>query len=188
MLACFLLWCGGMTLLPVALSLLILLPEAQWASPIWREPIGPKRAESVAAWQGPVAGRISSRFGVRRHPLSGCRQQHRGIDIAAPLGSTIHAVAAGRVVFAGWRGGYGQLVEMVHAGGWRSRYAHLGTMAVQAGDRLRTGAVLGTVGRSGATTGPHLHMEIEYAGDAIDPLIVLGATATASSRRFLQPR
>lgn len=167
-----------MTLLPVALSLLILLPEAQWASPIWREPIGPKRVESAESWQAPVAGRLSSGFGLRRHPIRSTRQRHTGVDIAAPLGTQVRAMHAGRVVFAGWRGAYGQLVEVDHGVGWHSRYAHLHQILVEPGMIVRAGDILGTVGTTGAVTGPHLHVEIVYEGTAINPLVVLQALAT----------
>lgn len=166
-----------MTLLPVALSLLILLPEAQWASPMWREPIGPKRAESAAAWQGPVAGRISSRFGVRRHPLRGTRQQHAGMDIAAKQGSRVRAMQAGRVIAAGWSGAYGQRIDIDHGDGWHSRYAHLHQILVEPGKTVQAGDILGTVGATGAVTGPHLHVEIVYEGTAINPLVVLKSLA-----------
>lgn len=127
-------------------------------------------SESNMAW--PVAGpyRISSTFGVRRHPIKRKRSFHHGLDIAAPSGTPIVSVAVGRVVFAGWRSGYGRVVEIEHGQGWVSRYAHAKSLTVKKGQLVLAGQMIAKVGRSGHATGAHLHLELEKAGKRIDPL------------------
>ncbi|WP_201091048.1 M23 family metallopeptidase [Thiocystis minor] len=136
----------------------------------------PVRADPVQPWNlWPVSGRISSGYGLRRHPLTHRRQFHHGIDLAVPLGTPIRAVAAGRVSFSGWSGGYGQWVELDHGEGWTSRYAHGQTRRVQVGQRVQAGETLATVGATGMTTGPHLHFEIRHQGASLDPIAWLPA-------------
>jgi murein DD-endopeptidase MepM/ murein hydrolase activator NlpD len=119
----------------------------------------------------PAPGRsISSTFGVRKDPLLGTPAMHSGMDFRAPLGSPARVTAAGTVVKAGWSGGYGRLVEVEHAGGFTTRYGHLSKILVKEGDSLAAGDIVGKVGSSGRSTGPHLHYEVRRKGDAIDPL------------------
>ncbi len=120
----------------------------------------------------PVAGpyRISSNYGQRRHPISGSTRFHRGVDIAVPLGTPILSVAAGEVVFAGWKKGYGWVIDIAHGQGWQSRYAHADSIGVQKGQHIVAGQVIGQVGRSGQATGAHLHLEIARQGKSMDPL------------------
>lgn len=120
----------------------------------------------------PVAGpyRISSTFGARRHPIKRHRIFHYGIDIAAQSGTPIVSVAPGKVVFAGWRAGYGRMVEVDHGSGWLSRYAHAKSIVVLKGQYVLAGQMIGKVGRSGHATGTHLHLELERAGKRIDPM------------------
>ncbi|MET0250699.1 MAG: M23 family metallopeptidase [Novosphingobium sp.] len=118
----------------------------------------------------PVASRaITSGFGLRRHPLFGDLRLHAGIDLAAPAGSPVVATAAGTVSTADWAGGYGLLVAVEHGGGRQTRYAHLSKLNVAAGQRVRQGQVIGFVGSTGRSTGPHLHYETRIDGHAIDP-------------------
>lgn len=126
-----------------------------------------------AALQAPVQARVSSRFGARVHPVTGERHNHSGVDFAAPAGTPVRAAAAGRVEFAGTRGGYGNLVIVEHADGTETWYAHQRDLAVRAGDQVGAGAVLGTVGSTGRSTGPHLHLEVRRNGVAVDPLPLL---------------
>lgn len=117
----------------------------------------------------PAQGQLSSGYGWR------WGRMHQGIDIAGPIGSPILAAAAGTVEFAGWTsGGYGNLIEIRHADGSLTRYAHLDRVGVQLGDRVTQGQVIGTMGSTGRSTGPHLHFEVHRVGQgAIDPIGVL---------------
>lgn len=119
----------------------------------------------------PAPGRdITSKFGVRTDPLLGTPAMHAGMDFRAPTGAPILATGAGTVVRAGWSGGYGNLVEIEHAKGFSTRFAHMSKILVKAGDRVLPGDVIGRVGSTGRSTGPHLHYEIHREGDALDPL------------------
>lgn len=120
----------------------------------------------------PVEGRISSAFGWRTIAVAGNRF-HGGIDIAAPTGTPIRAARGGVVSRAGWVGAYGFLVIVDHGGGWETRYAHLSRIDVQSGQRVAQGGVVGLVGSTGASTGPHLHFEVRRDGIALDPLAFL---------------
>ncbi len=120
----------------------------------------------------PVEGRISSGFGWRTISVAGNRF-HGGIDIAAATGTPVHAARGGIVTRAGWVGAYGFLVIVDHGGGWETRYAHLSRIDVQTGQRVAQGGVVGLVGSTGASTGPHLHFEVRHEGRALDPLAFL---------------
>ncbi len=121
----------------------------------------------------PVDGKVSSRFGERVDPLSGHRRDHDGLDIAAAEGSPIRAVRAGTVTFAGSRGSYGNLVIVDHGDGLQTRYAHCKSVGVQAGDSVAAGSVVASVGSSGRSTGPHLHLEVRQDERPVDPLKAL---------------
>ena len=120
--------------------------------------------------------RISSRFTLhRRHPILGYTRAHRGVDYAAPRGTPVRAVGDGVVTFAGWRGGYGRLVEIRHTNRiHRTRYAHLARFArgIRPGRHVRQGQVIGYVGMSGLATGPHLHFEFVVRGRRVNPLTI----------------
>lgn len=117
----------------------------------------------------PVDGIVSSEYGWREHPIHKTRKFHEGLDIAAPEGTEIRAVDAGKVVYAGKRGGYGNVVELEHADGTITRYAHASRLHVQRGDRIEVGEAIADVGQTGHATGPHLHFEVRRDGKAIDP-------------------
>jgi murein DD-endopeptidase MepM/ murein hydrolase activator NlpD len=102
---------------------------------------------------------ITSKFGWRTHPLTGNRRFHSGLDIAAPSGSPVVATAAGTVISAGWNGGYGKAVIIQHSGTQQTLYGHLSEVSVQAGQTIAQGTVIGLVGSTGNSTGPHLHFE-----------------------------
>ncbi|MDR6789010.1 murein DD-endopeptidase MepM/ murein hydrolase activator NlpD [Sphingomonas sp. BE138] len=117
----------------------------------------------------PVAGRVTSTFGMRMHPLLGFMRMHKGTDIGAPYGSPIYAAMDGVVQFAGRSGGYGNFVKLAHAGGLASGYGHMSRFAVGTGARVRRGQVIGYVGSTGISTGPHLHWEVWQNGRPVNP-------------------
>jgi murein DD-endopeptidase MepM/ murein hydrolase activator NlpD len=116
-----------------------------------------------------LSGAITSGFGVRRHPLLGIALPHAGVDLAARAGSPVVATADGTVSTAAWAGGYGLLVAVEHGRGRQTRYAHLSRLNVAAGQRVRQGDVIGFVGSTGRSTGPHLHYETRVNGRPINP-------------------
>ena len=118
-----------------------------------------------------VGGRatVTSRFGVRASPISMGISKHRGVDVAAPEGTAIYAAAAGTVIHAGWRGGYGRVVEIDHGSGLTTRYAHTWKLHVREGQRVLGGQLIAGVGMTGRATGPHLHFEVRASGKAINP-------------------
>jgi len=127
------------------------------------------REASTLGFQWPVIGRLSSPYGYRIHPVYGTRKLHSGMDIAAGRGTPISATSGGKVIFAGWRGGYGNAVIIDHGGGISSLYGHLSSFAVGTGQQVERGSVIGGVGATGTATGNHLHFEIRLAGAPTDP-------------------
>lgn len=117
----------------------------------------------------PVNGRMTSRFGIRHHPVLGYSRMHRGIDLAAAMGQPVVAAASGTVIGAGWAGGYGRQVKIAHGGGLTSSYSHLSRIAAGANGRVIAGQVIGYAGSSGLSSGPHVHYEVRLNGRAIDP-------------------
>ncbi|HEX8485770.1 MAG TPA: peptidoglycan DD-metalloendopeptidase family protein [Sphingomonas sp.] len=117
----------------------------------------------------PVAGRVTSNFGMRNHPLLGFLRMHKGLDIGAPHGTPIHAAMDGIVASAGRNAGYGNFVKLTHSGGLASGYGHLSRIAVASGTRVRAGQVIGYVGSTGMSTGPHLHWEVWRHGASVNP-------------------
>lgn len=117
----------------------------------------------------PAKGPIVSRFGNRYHPILHKSRLHAGLDIGAGYGSTIVAAAAGTVVSAGWRGGYGNCVVIDHGGGISTLYGHMSKISVSDGQRVARGQKLGAVGATGLATGPHLHWEVRVNGRPVDP-------------------
>jgi hypothetical protein len=150
---------------------------------------------ALIAFKDPVPGReIISPFGLRQLPWEENGRLHEGVDIAAPLGAPVLAAADGVVARAGVDGGYGRFVEVKHAAGLSTLYAHMGALAdgLSPGVALKAGSVLGRIGSSGTSTGPHLHFELRDAADRpLNPGVFLGrAFATAAdlplktARRF----
>ncbi len=123
----------------------------------------------LAAFIWPLRGPLTSRFGFRIHPLFGRRQFHTGVDIAAPRGAPVRAAFDGTVLFAGWYGGYGKLVIIDHGQGLSTLYGHLSDILVTPGQHVTRTQVVGLVGSTGYTTGPHLHYEVRQNGRPIDP-------------------
>ena len=127
--------------------------------------IGQLRSGLVA----PVAGRITSNFGMRFHPILGYSRLHAGVDFGAAYGSPIYAVSDGSVSFAGWHGGHGNYVRLEHGGGLSTGYGHMSRIATLPGQSVRQGQVIGYVGSTGLSTGPHLHYETYMGGRPVDP-------------------
>ncbi|MCH7629458.1 MULTISPECIES: M23 family metallopeptidase [Novosphingobium] len=113
---------------------------------------------------------MSSGFGLRVHPVLGGLRQHKGIDLPAATGTPIYASADGVVGKADWMGGYGLLVELEHGANLETRYGHMSRIAVAEGQQVRKGDVIGYVGSTGRSTGPHLHYEVRVAGEAVNPI------------------
>ncbi|WP_295806678.1 peptidoglycan DD-metalloendopeptidase family protein [uncultured Nitratireductor sp.] len=112
---------------------------------------------------------VSSRFGSRKDPFLGRLAHHSGMDFRARRGAPIYAAGAGRIIKAGWNGGYGRMVEVDHGNGLTTRYAHMSKITVKKGEAVEAGTQIGKVGSSGRSTGPHLHYEVRKAGTAINP-------------------
>jgi len=119
----------------------------------------------------PLAGELefSSGFGVRMDPFIRSLAMHTGVDMRSTMGEPVRATAAGKVVFTGWSGGYGKMVEVDHGNGLSTRYGHLSAIDVSEGQNVRVGQTVGKVGSTGRSTGPHLHYETRIDGDAVDP-------------------
>ena len=126
----------------------------------------PAASGGTLAW--PVLGSVSSRFGPR------WGHTHSGVDIAAAYETTIHAAAAGKVIFVGWYGQYGRCVILDHGGGLTTLYGHASSILVHTGDHVQRGDAIAEVGSSGNSTGPHLHFEVRVAGEPRNPLNYLG--------------
>ena len=139
----------------------------------WIDAANAERPAPVSAGLGwPVAGHITSYFGYRYHPILHFSRFHAGIDIGAGWGSPIVAAADGQVVRAGWAGGYGRQVRIAHGGGIVSSYAHMSEIVAQPGSFVRQGQLIGYVGSSGLSTGPHVHYEVTRDGTPVNPLSV----------------
>jgi murein DD-endopeptidase MepM/ murein hydrolase activator NlpD len=119
----------------------------------------------------PVMGEpeISSGFGMRLDPFIRSPAMHTGMDFRGDTGDPARSTADGTVTIAGWQGGYGKMVEIDHGNGLATRYGHLSDIAVKVGQRVRVGHIVGKVGSTGRSTGPHLHYETRVNGEAVDP-------------------
>lgn len=129
------------------------------------------RTLTVVPIRKPMIGdlEMTSGFGVRNDPFLRGPAMHTGLDFRAETGDPARATAAGTVTLAGWNAGYGKMVEVDHGNGLATRYAHLSAIDVQVGDTIRIGQVVGKVGSTGRSTGPHLHYETRIDGDPVDP-------------------
>ena len=132
------------------------------------------RARYSTPWRGsfmrPVGGGITSGFGYRMHPILGVRKMHTGVDIGASTGTPIHAGDRGTVVWSGSRGGYGKCIIIDHGGGMATVYGHCSRLGVSVGQQVKKGQVIGYVGSTGLSTGPHLHFEVRRNGSPVNPL------------------
>lgn len=129
------------------------------------------RTLSLVPYRKPVIGNVefSSGFGVRSDPFLGRPAMHTGLDFRASTGDPVRATANGKVVNAGWAGGYGRMIEIDHGNGLSTRYGHLSEIGVKVGETVKIGQIIGAVGSTGRSTGPHLHYETRIDGDAVDP-------------------
>ena len=128
--------------------------------------------ESHGQMKMPVAGHMTSSFGMRFHPILGYSRMHQGVDYGAPMGSPIVAAAEGVVNFAGWHGGHGNYVQIRHGGGMGTGYAHMSRIIAHSGQHVSAGQLIGYVGSTGLSTGPHLHFEVFRNNVAVNPLTV----------------
>lgn len=122
-----------------------------------------------------VRPRLSSKYGSRVHPIYKVIRHHSGVDLAAPLGSPVRAMSAGTVVFADPYGGYGNLIVIQHKSGVTSHYGHLDKIRVKIGEKVSSGQIIATVGSTGKSTGPHLHLELRHNGKLLDPIKMIPA-------------
>ncbi len=137
---------------------------------------GEGKSMRAAFLRAPLAfRRISSVFGLRRHPILGITRAHQGTDYAAAAGTPVRALGDGRVIFAGWKGGYGRVIEIRHTNGYVTRYGHLKGFAsgIKAGTSVSISRTIGFVGATGLATAPHLHFEVLVGGKHRDPRVAL---------------
>jgi murein DD-endopeptidase MepM/ murein hydrolase activator NlpD len=137
--------------------------------PAFSSPI-PQRGISVPSRMPLEGAALTSGFGMRTHPVLGGRRQHQGIDLAAPTGTPVYATADGIVGRADWYSSYGLFISINHGASMETRYAHLSRLAVAAGDNVKKGDLIGYVGSTGRSTGPHLHYEVRVEGLAVNPI------------------
>jgi murein DD-endopeptidase MepM/ murein hydrolase activator NlpD len=138
---------------------------------------------TLVPYRKPVIGEVefTSGFGVRSDPFLGRPAMHTGLDFRAATGDPVRATANGKVASSGWMGGYGRMVEIDHGNGLSTRYGHLSEIHVRVGDVIKIGQVIGAVGSTGRSTGPHLHYETRIDGDAVDPQKFLRAGVRLSA-------
>ena len=127
----------------------------------------------------PVEGvRLTSSYGMRDHPVLRQRRQHNGVDLAAAHGTPVYATADGRIGKAQYWGSYGNYVQIEHGGNLQTRYAHLSSYTVSSGEQVRKGDLIGYIGSTGRSTGPHLHYEVRVQGEPVDPVPYMVARYT----------
>lgn len=146
-------------------------PEGRPAWSPWNDPM-------IWPTDGPATSEFGPRFG----------RMHKGLDIGADAGAPIAAARSGRVVFSGWKGGYGNTIDIDHGGGVVTRYAHQSAMLVSDGQRVAQGALIGRVGMTGSATGPHLHFEVRVDDHPRDPRRVLRARLAQELQSAPEPR
>lgn len=165
--------------------------NAALAASVGRSPLS-AAARAAAGIAGPVSipSRIplegltmTSNFGMRVHPVLGGMRQHKGIDLAAPVGTAIYATADGVVGKAAWFGGYGLYVQLEHGNNLETRYGHMSRLNVAEGQHVHKGDVLGFVGTTGRSTGPHLHYEVRVDGVAVNPVPYMQSERTTLASR-----
>jgi murein DD-endopeptidase MepM/ murein hydrolase activator NlpD len=174
------LWCGQLITALKLTGLLCIIsapPQTTHATPaqLSAKPIAYRTSSFVYPVMGP---RESSRYGVRSHPIKrALRHHHDGIDLAAPKGAVIRSIAGGQVMYSDPFGGYGNLIVIKHESGLTSHYGHCETLKVKVGQFVRPGDIIGTVGSTGRSTGPHLHFEIRRNGKPQHPERILPGLA-----------
>lgn len=130
-----------------------------------------------------LTGMITSAFGWRKHPVRGGRRHHDGIDLAARNGTPVLAPAAGTIIFAGWRTGYGNVIEIDHGNGYTSLLAHHSRILVKVNDVVDTSTVIAKAGRTGWATGVHVHVEIRHNGTLLNPITFFVETHLARNHK-----
>jgi murein DD-endopeptidase MepM/ murein hydrolase activator NlpD len=130
----------------------------------------PQRGISVPSRMPLEGASLTSGYGMRTHPVMGGRRKHDGVDLAAPTGTPVYATADGIVSRADWYSSYGLYISLEHGASMQTRYAHLSRLAVAAGDSVKKGELIGYVGSTGRSTGPHLHYEVRVEGLAVNPI------------------
>ena len=130
----------------------------------------------------PVEGvRLTSNYGMREHPVLGGRRAHKGIDLAGPVGTPVYATADGVVSKAEWFSSYGLYVSIEHGGELQTRYGHMSRLNVANGQQVRKGDIIGFIGSTGRSTGPHLHYEVRVSGVAVNPLPYMQSETIAAN-------
>jgi len=130
----------------------------------------------------PVEGAVlTSGYGLRWHPVLGGRRQHQGVDLAEPSGTAVYATADGVISRADWFSSYGLFISIEHGGNIQTRYGHLSRLNVASGQAVRKGDLIGFVGSTGRSTGPHLHYEVRIAGNAVNPIPYLNGVSSSRS-------
>jgi murein DD-endopeptidase MepM/ murein hydrolase activator NlpD len=129
----------------------------------------PENTGAPGTFSWPASGPITDPFGMRMHPITHVWKMHTGMDIGAPMGSTITAAAGGKIIYAGWEGGYGNTIIIDHGGNTSTLYGHCSQLFVSEGQEVQRGQAIGAVGSTGESTGPHLHFEIRINGVPVDP-------------------
>lgn len=153
----------------------------QQAQPAAKKPAASKDADPLSdiiksaknkrrVFKWPVRGVVTSKYGMRIHPVYGKSAMHTGIDIGAGKGRPIKPAMGGTVIFAGWLGGYGKMVEIKHPKGYTTRYAHMSAIKVKKGQTVNSSTLIGLVGDTGTSTGYHLHFEVRKFGRPLNPL------------------
>ena len=139
-------------------------------------------ANTPSTW--PTYGRILSRYGRRRHPLTRKWHYHKGIDIPSWNGAPIKATADGIVIYAGWANTFGNLVTIRHGMGYMTLYAHASRVLVKKGESVKKGQIIAQIGSSGLSTGPHIHYEINRWGKSVNPISYLDLDMFTASRKM----
>lgn len=144
--------------------------DAQGQAGMGRMSLVPQPQVSIPS-RVPLAEMVmTSSFGMRTNPVTGRYRPHDGVDLAAPIGSPVYATADGLVSRAAWTGGYGLFVSIEHGGGLETRYGHMSRLNVADGEHVHKGDIIGYVGSTGRSTGPHLHYEVRVQGKAVNPV------------------
>jgi len=155
---------------PAAFVAPSLKPAFTTAAPFAAAPFAAPRTVSIPS-RVPVEGvRLTSEYGMRWHPVIGGRRAHKGVDLAGPIGTPVHASADAVVGKAEWFSSYGLYVALEHGGDIETRYGHMSRLNVYAGQHVHKGDVIGYIGTTGRSTGPHLHYEVRISGVAVNPI------------------
>lgn len=141
-------------------------------------PVARSMSGSIPSLMPVPSTHLTSGFGMRWHPILGGRHPHMGVDLAGAVGTPIHATADGVIGRADWFGGYGLYVQIEHGGQMETRYGHMSRLNVAAGQFVHRGDVIGYIGTTGRTTGPHLHYEVRVDGVAVNPLPYMQGAGT----------